>query len=104
MLDEPKKSQERQLEGIAPDKYKGDRGKMIVFLTQFKRYILMNCDASITCDPFKCSALFLSLIGGLKVEGWVKQSYDWLNKAKQNPNDVLPFGTMAWEILEQDFR
>jgi hypothetical protein len=36
MLDEPKESQRRRLEGIPPDKYKGDRGKMIAFLTQFK--------------------------------------------------------------------
>jgi hypothetical protein len=29
--------------------------------------------------------------------------YDWLDKAKQNPDDVLPFSTMAWEVLKQDF-
>jgi Retrotransposon gag protein len=29
--------------------------------------------------------------------------YDWLDKAEQNPDDILPFGTMAWEVLEQDF-
>ena len=42
MLDEPKESQERRLEGIAPDKYKGDREKTLAFLIQFKHYILMN--------------------------------------------------------------
>jgi hypothetical protein len=36
MLDKPKESQERRLEGITPDKYEGDRGKTIAFLTQFK--------------------------------------------------------------------
>jgi hypothetical protein len=72
MLDKPKESQERRLEGIAPNKYEGDRGKTIAFLTQFKQYILMNCDVSIARDPFKQLALFLSLIGGPKVEGWVK--------------------------------
>jgi hypothetical protein len=29
--------------------------------------------------------------------------YNWLDKAKQNPDDVLPFSTMAWEVVEQDF-
>ena len=37
------------------------------------------------------------------MEGWVERSYNWLNKAKQNPDNVLPFGTTAWEVLEQDF-
>jgi hypothetical protein len=49
-------------------------------------------------------ALFLSLIGGTKVEGWVEQSYDWLDEAEQNLDNVLPFGTTAWEVLEQDYR
>jgi hypothetical protein len=42
MLDEPKESQGRRLEEIPPDKYEGNRGKMIAFLTQFKQYILTN--------------------------------------------------------------
>ena len=42
MLDKPKESQGRRLEGIAPNKYEGNRGKMLAFLTQFKQYILMN--------------------------------------------------------------
>jgi hypothetical protein len=37
------------------------------------------------------------------VKGWIEHSYNWLDKAKQNLDDVLPFGTMAWEVLEQDF-
>jgi Retrotransposon gag protein len=37
------------------------------------------------------------------VEGWVERSYDWLDKAKQNPDNVLSFSTTAWEVLEQDF-
>jgi hypothetical protein len=36
------------------------------------------------------------------VEGWVEQLYDWLNKAEQNPDAILPFGTTTWEVLEQD--
>ena len=100
MLDKPKESQERRLEGITSNKYEGDRGKTIAFLTQFKWYTLINHDASITCDPFKHLALFLSLIGSPKVEGWVKWSYDWLDKAEQNPDNILPFRTTAWEVLE----
>ena len=37
------------------------------------------------------------------MEGWVKQSYNWLDKAEQNLDNILPFGTIAWEVLEQDF-
>jgi hypothetical protein len=36
MLDEPKESQGRRLEGIAPNKYEGNREKTLAFLTQFK--------------------------------------------------------------------
>jgi hypothetical protein len=53
MLDEPKESQERRLEGISPNKYEGDREKTLAFLTQFKQYILMNQDTSIVQDLFK---------------------------------------------------
>ena len=30
------------LEGIPPDRFEGDRNKMVSFLTQFKRFMLMN--------------------------------------------------------------
>jgi hypothetical protein len=42
MLDKPKESQGRRLEGIAPDKYEGDRGKTIAFLTQLKQYSISS--------------------------------------------------------------
>jgi hypothetical protein len=32
----------------------------------------MNCNTLIAHNPFKHLALFLSLIGGPKVEGWVE--------------------------------
>ena len=37
------------------------------------------------------------------MKGWIEHSYNWLDKAKQNLDDVLPFGTTAWEVPEQDF-
>jgi hypothetical protein len=68
------------LEGIPPEKFTGERGQTIPFLTKFKRFILMNRDVAIARDPYKRSAFFLSLIGGMKMDRWVKRLYDWLDR------------------------
>jgi hypothetical protein len=74
------------LEGIPPNKFEGDRPKTLPFLTQFKQFMLMNCHATITQDPYMKSAFFLSLIDGPKVEGWTQCTYDWLDQVKADPS------------------
>jgi Retrotransposon gag protein len=64
----------------------------------------MNWGAEIVKDPFKQCDLFLSLIKGPKVKGWVQKTYDWLDQVKANPDDnEFPPGSNPWEILEEKF-
>ena len=65
--------------------------------------MLMNDDTTISCNPIKRCAYFLSLIEGSKVEGWTKHSYKWLDKV-QTKKMTLPFDMTAWEVLKQDFK
>jgi Retrotransposon gag protein len=73
------------------------------FLTQFKRFMLMNQNAAIACDPCAKAAFFLSLIGGPKVEGWIQRTYDWLNDVEADPS-LLSFKMNAWQALEAKFK
>jgi hypothetical protein len=73
LLNEPNERNTVRLEGIPPEKFTGERGQTIPFLTKFKRYILMNNNAAITQDPYKRAAFFLLLIRGTKLNEWVKQ-------------------------------
>jgi hypothetical protein len=91
------------LEGIPPNKFKGDRAKTVPFLTQFKRFMLMNQHAAIVQDPYMKSAFFLSLIDGPKVKGWTQCTYDWLDQVKADPT-MLPFKMTAWQALEANFK
>ena len=64
--------------------------------------MLMNDGATISHNPIKCCTYFLSLIKGIKVEGWTDHSYKWLNKV-QTGKTTIPFSMTAWEVLEHDF-
>jgi hypothetical protein len=68
---------------------------------QFKRYILMNQGTEIAKDPFKRCGLFLSLMKGPKVKGWVQRNYDWLDNAETNPDMYIPHGMMAWQVVTE---
>jgi hypothetical protein len=92
-----------RLEGIPPNKFEGDRAKTLPFLTQFKRFMLMNRCATIAQDPYMKAAFFLSLMDGPKVEGWTQRTYDWLDQVEANPSQ-LPFKMTAWQALEADFK
>ena len=92
-----------RLEGTPPDRFDGNRERTLRFLTQFKRFMLMNDGATISRNPIKRCAYFLSLIEGSKVEGWTDRSYEWLDKV-QNGKTTIPFDMTAWEVLERDFR
>ena len=92
-----------QLEGNPPDRFTGDRNKTNKFLTQFKRFMLMNAGACIACNPMACCTYFLSLINGPKVEGWVEQMYNWLDSVDQIPG-LIPPGQNAWQVLEGKFK
>jgi hypothetical protein len=56
--------------------------------------MLMNQHVAIAQDPYMKSAFFLSLMEGLKVEGWMQCTYDWLNQVEADPT-MLPFKMMA---------
>ena len=90
------------LEGTPPDRFDGNCERTLHFLTQFKRFMLINDGAMILHNLIKWCAYFLSLIEGSKVEGWTDCSYEWLDKV-QNGKMTIPFGMTAWEVLECDF-
>ena len=103
-LDEDKRPKSNgQLEGNPPDRFTGDRNKTNKFLTQFKRFMLMNAGARIARNPMARCAYFLSLIDGPKVEGWVEQMYNWLDSVDQIPG-LIPPGQNAWQVLEGRFK
>jgi Retrotransposon gag protein len=63
----------------------------------------MNWGAEIAKDPFKQCGLFLSLMKGSKVKGWVQRNYDWLDNAKSDPETYVPHGMTAWQVLKREF-
>jgi Retrotransposon gag protein len=102
-IDEPIGKNNVRLQGIPPEKFTGERGHTIPFLTKFKRFILMNRDAAIARDPYKRAAFFLSLIGGTKTDRWVERLYNWLDRAERDLF-ILPYDITAWEVLESEFK
>jgi len=98
-----KKDDDLGLEGSPPDRYDGDRERTTNFLTRFNLFMMMNHGATITLDPIRRCAYFLSLMDGPEVAGWTERNYEWLDKVKQDPT-ILPPGTPAWRVLEADFR
>jgi len=64
------------LEGTPPKRSEGDHTQARIFLICFKRFILMNKEATIIKDTIKCCAYFLSLVEGLNAEGWSKCAYE----------------------------
>jgi Retrotransposon gag protein len=98
-----KKGKHIRLKGVLPESYEGDQHETQNFLMQFRRYILMNWGTEITKDPFKRCGLFLSLMKGPKVKGWVQKTYDWLDQVETNPDDKFLPGSNPWEILKGKF-
>jgi hypothetical protein len=92
-----------RLEGIPPDCYDGDRNKTHQFLTQFKRFMLMNRRAAVAKDLIAQSVYFLLLLGGSKVDNWTERQYEWLDQIEADPW-LLPHGMNAWHALEQEFK
>ena len=64
----------------------------------------MNREATIVCDPICQCAYFLSLMQGSKTDGWVQQTYDWLDKVENDPEKHLPFNMNVWQALEAKFK
>jgi hypothetical protein len=79
-----------RIESIPPDKFNGNRAKTHQFLTQFKRFMMMNQQATIAKDPISRSAYFLSLIKGPEANAWVEHQYEWLNQIEGDPQ-LLPY-------------
>jgi len=102
-LEEEQPKRGAHLEGQAPQIYDGDHAKTMDFLTEFKRFMLMNSGATITGDPIRRSVYFLSLLRGPHVNGWKMRQYEWLDRVDTNPRD-LPFGMSAWQVLKREFR
>jgi hypothetical protein len=88
--------------GTPPPVFTGDRSKMLLFLTKFKRFMIMNQDTKIAHDPWMKCAYFLGLIEGAQVEGWTMCMHAWLEEVEADPS-TLPYRTSVWQALEQEF-
>src|SRR5712691_10845281 len=91
----------QRLEGNPPDRFDGNRARTRHFLLQFRQFMLMNDDASISRNDIKKCTYFLSLIEGPKVEGWTERMYEWLDAAKGNPGILM--GRSAWDHVSREF-
>ena len=91
-----------RLKGNPPDRFDGDRERTMCFLTQFRRFMLMNNDATIARDPIKKCSYFLSLMGGSKVNSWAERMYEWLDAIHDDPRPLL--GQTPWQIMEREFK
>jgi hypothetical protein len=63
----------------------------------------LNKYASISQDPFRRCAYFLSLIEGPNVEGWLMAQDEWLDKVERDPS-ILPLFMTEWDVMEQEFK
>jgi len=98
-----KEDKARQLEGIHPDKFNGDRFQTTRFLATFNWFMLMNYRADIAKDPIMHSIYFLSLLEGPKCEGWVDAADRWLRHVVEDPS-MIPRRSNAWKELEKRFK
>jgi len=98
-----KEDKARQLKGIHPDKFNGDRSQTTRFLSTFNRFMLMNYRADIAKDPIMHSIYFLSLLEGPKCEGWVNAADRWLCHIVEDPS-MIPHRSNAWKELEKRFK
>jgi len=105
LLDEPERTNDkgRHLEGIHPDKFKGDRSKTRRFLNQFNRFMLMNRKADIAKDPISKCIYFMSLLDGEKVNGWVDMAFNWLEEIEADPSLIDRFSN-PWRMMEEKFK
>jgi len=78
-----------RLEGNPPDRFNGDRSRTRRFLTQFRQFMFMNDGATIAQNDIKKCTYFLSLLEGPQVEGWSEAKYDWLDKIKRDPRELM---------------
>jgi len=89
------------LEGNPPDRFNGNRSRTRHFLTQFCQFMLMNDGATIAQNDIKKCTYFLSLMEGPQVEGWSEAKYDWLDRIKRDPRELM--GRTPWVSLMQLF-
>jgi hypothetical protein len=75
--------------------------KTLQFLTQFKRFIMMNQQVTIAKDRILRLAYFLLLIGGPEADAWVECQYSWLDQIKADPQ-LLPYQMNTWQALENN--
>jgi hypothetical protein len=76
--------------GTPPPAFTGDRSKTLLFLTKFKRFMIMNRDTKIAHDPWMKCAYFLGLVEGAQVEGWTMRMHVWLEEVEADPS-MLPY-------------
>ena len=105
LMDEPERTNDkgRRLEGIHPDKFKGDRSKTRRFLNQFNRFMLMNRKVDIAKDPISKCIYFMSLLDGEKVNGWVDMAFKWLEEIEADPSLIDRFSD-PWKMMEEKFK
>jgi len=100
---EDKEDKAHRLEGIHPDKFNGDHSQTTRFLATFNWFMLMNYRADIMKDPIMHSIYFLSLLEGLKCEGWVDAADRWLRHVVEDPS-MIPHKSNAWKELKKRFK
>jgi hypothetical protein len=90
------------MEGIPPKPFTGDRSETDFFLSNFKRFMTMNCGTAIARDSFKKCAYFLSLIEGDATKGWVMAQNEWLEEAQIDPT-IIPMFLSPWNVIQSEF-
>jgi len=98
-----KEEKARQLEGIHPDKFNGDRSQTTRFLAAFNWFMLMNYKANIARDPVMHSIYFLLLLEGPKCEGWVDAADRRLCHVVEDLS-IIPHRSNAWKELKKWFK
>src|SRR6202012_5666740 len=66
------------LKGIPPTIFTGDRSKTDAFLSQYKRYRLLNHDNDAISIPFYRVLTALSYMRGPLIDDWVDSQVEWL--------------------------
>jgi len=69
------------MKGQPPTIFDGERSKMNQFMTEFQLWWMINNGAEVMNNPFQQITLCLSFIRGPKVDNWVEEKINQLQRA-----------------------
>src|SRR6266850_611567 len=98
------------MEGQSPTIFNRERSKMNQFTTEFQLWWMINSGAEVMNNPLQQIALCLSFIRGPKVDNWVKEKINQLQRAVLGDpaNGILPThcptDEALWNSFGADFR